>query len=289
MICGDLRENRKRWWKVRRTNQPAAPMSTSAFPVLSWAADHPKRWHDIGKLPETLVSIAASSERSSGPVRSDLAGARLLVRQAHDECQSNIQSRDVPVVEMTDLSSNSLPPNGDGLVGHHLRPNSQSVLLGRIDRYPKIRRIVCAAARAARRTTTNIEATTTPDAASLPTGPRSRCRETQRNAISIVWTRNIRNHSVSTIPCATMYVGNERWQPRTAAGERFKWAVAIPILKLRACFAVFRQRTGLPGASSSQCSTCSAVICVAQWVVSTAICWMVQNVLSSSGSSVVRL
>src|ERR1700730_2001373 len=30
MICGDLRENRKRWWKVRRTNQPAAPMSTSA-------------------------------------------------------------------------------------------------------------------------------------------------------------------------------------------------------------------------------------------------------------------
>jgi hypothetical protein len=25
MICGDLRENRKRGWKVRRTNQPAAP------------------------------------------------------------------------------------------------------------------------------------------------------------------------------------------------------------------------------------------------------------------------
>jgi hypothetical protein len=56
-----------------------------------------------------------------------------------------------------------------------------------------------------------------------------------------------------------------------------------------AYFAVFRQRTRLPGASSSQCSTCSAVICVAQWVLSTAICWMVQNVLSSSGSSVVRL
>src|ERR1700676_27469 len=54
MICGDLRENRKRWWKVRITNQPTAPMSTSAFPVLSWAADHSKRWHDIGKLPETL-------------------------------------------------------------------------------------------------------------------------------------------------------------------------------------------------------------------------------------------
>ena len=67
---------------------------------------------------------------------------RLLVRQPHDECQSDIQSRDVPIVEMADLSSNSLPPNGDGLVSHHLRPNSQSVLLGRIDRYSKIRRIV---------------------------------------------------------------------------------------------------------------------------------------------------
>src|SRR6202140_3685026 len=27
MICGDLRENRKRWWKVRRTNQPASQRS----------------------------------------------------------------------------------------------------------------------------------------------------------------------------------------------------------------------------------------------------------------------
>jgi hypothetical protein len=50
MICGDLRESRKRWWKVRRTNQPAAPMSTSAFPVLSWATDDPKRWHDISAM-----------------------------------------------------------------------------------------------------------------------------------------------------------------------------------------------------------------------------------------------
>jgi hypothetical protein len=28
-------------------------MSTSAFPVLSWAAEHPKRWYDIGKMPES--------------------------------------------------------------------------------------------------------------------------------------------------------------------------------------------------------------------------------------------
>src|SRR5450759_4197015 len=43
-----------------------------------------------------------------------------LVRQTHDECQSDIQPRYVLVVEMADLSSNSLPPNGDGLIGHNL-------------------------------------------------------------------------------------------------------------------------------------------------------------------------
>jgi len=33
MICGDLRENRKRWWKVRRTNQPASQRSEARVAV----------------------------------------------------------------------------------------------------------------------------------------------------------------------------------------------------------------------------------------------------------------
>lgn len=147
----------------------------------------------------------------------------------------------------------------------------------------------CAAARAARRTTTNIEATTTPDAAPVPTGPRSRCRETRRNAISIVWTRKIRepqrqHDSVRDDVRRQRALGSPgRRQVKVSNGP-------LQFLSLSCgCFAVFRQRTGLPSASSSQCSMCSAVICVAQWVVSTATCWMVQNVLSSSGSSVVRL
>jgi hypothetical protein len=79
---------------------------------------------------------------------------------------------------------------------------------------------------------------------------------------------------ISSIPLRQVKVSNEPLQFLSLSCE---------------CFAVFRQRTGLPSASSSQCSTCSAVICVAQWLVSTAIAWMVQNVLSSSGSSVVLL
>ena len=77
-------------------------------------------------------------------------------------------------------------------------------------------------------------------------------------------------------------------RPAAAASESFKWTVAIPILKLR-LLRRFPPAQGMPSARSSQGSMCSAVICVAQWVVSTAIIWMVQNVLSSSGSSVVRL
>jgi hypothetical protein len=77
MICGDLRENRKRGWKVRRANQPAAPMSTSAFPVLSWAADHPKRWHDIGKLPETLKAAELLEKRGVIEIRQPMNQYRL--------------------------------------------------------------------------------------------------------------------------------------------------------------------------------------------------------------------
>jgi hypothetical protein len=36
-----------------KSGEPTSLRSTSAFPVLSWAAEHPKRWHNIGKMPES--------------------------------------------------------------------------------------------------------------------------------------------------------------------------------------------------------------------------------------------
>lgn len=87
MICEDLRENRKRWWKVRSTNQPAAQMSTSAFPVLSWAAEHPKRRHDFGKLPETFGSILLTLAyfRSSAPGRFLLQFGLIVINSGTNE------------------------------------------------------------------------------------------------------------------------------------------------------------------------------------------------------------
>ena len=46
--------------------------------------------------------------------------ALLLVRQTHDECQSDVESVDVIVVEMSDLPSDSFAPNRHRLIGHHL-------------------------------------------------------------------------------------------------------------------------------------------------------------------------
>ncbi len=68
-------------------------------------------------------------------------GPSRLVRQTHDKCQSDVKAQNVLVVEMTDLSSNSLPPNGDGLIGHHLRSDSQPIFLSRINRHPEVWRI----------------------------------------------------------------------------------------------------------------------------------------------------
>src|ERR1700691_5540124 len=61
-----------------------------------------------------------TSARCAAEIETPLKAAWRLVRQTHDECQRDVQPRDVFVVEMADLSSNSLPPNGDGLIGHNL-------------------------------------------------------------------------------------------------------------------------------------------------------------------------
>src|SRR5271167_964041 len=82
--------------------------------------------------------MAASEVFSQGSDRQHLAVRRRtigwlnrvpswLVRQTHDKCQSDVQAQNVLVVEMADLSSNSLAPNGDRLIGHHLRSHSQPI------------------------------------------------------------------------------------------------------------------------------------------------------------------
>jgi hypothetical protein len=62
-------------------------------------------------LPEVVVRSAALS---------------LLIRQSHDESQGDIEARDVFVVEMSDLLSDSFASNRHRLVRHHLRSHAQA-------------------------------------------------------------------------------------------------------------------------------------------------------------------
>ncbi len=44
----------------------------------------------------------------------------LLVCEAHHERQNHVESRDIPLIEATQLPADSLASNRDWLVGHHL-------------------------------------------------------------------------------------------------------------------------------------------------------------------------
>lgn len=39
---------------VRRLSKSEKLLNEQTLALLEWAADHPKRWHDIGTLAETL-------------------------------------------------------------------------------------------------------------------------------------------------------------------------------------------------------------------------------------------
>jgi hypothetical protein len=70
------------------------------------------------EAPWVTVEHPARQKRASGRRRGE------LVRQAHDERQGDIKSRDVLVVEMANMPSDSFGPDRDRLVGHHLRSHS---------------------------------------------------------------------------------------------------------------------------------------------------------------------
>jgi len=66
------------------------------------------------------IGAMALNNQLAGAIGRPNRVPKWLVRQTHDECQSDIQPRDVLFIEMANLSSNSLPPNGDGFIGHNL-------------------------------------------------------------------------------------------------------------------------------------------------------------------------
>ena len=47
-----------------------------------------------------------------------------LICESHDECQSDVESRDIAVIEVTDLPPDSCAPNRDRFDGNHMRPRA---------------------------------------------------------------------------------------------------------------------------------------------------------------------
>jgi hypothetical protein len=69
-------------------------------------------------------------------------GGSGAICKSHDECQRDVQSRDVAVIQMADLLSDSRTPNRNGLVGHHVGSRAHTVLCSGLDDYPKVRCVI---------------------------------------------------------------------------------------------------------------------------------------------------
>src|SRR5438045_9712755 len=61
-----------------------------------------------------------------------------LVCQAHDECQGDIQSRDVAIVKAADLPTKAGAPNRDRPASHYLRPPAPTVSNTGFDCYSQV-------------------------------------------------------------------------------------------------------------------------------------------------------
>lgn len=82
------------------------------------------RQENTRQIPPAHRSSAAVDQKGLLPPPSLKRSALRSVRQTHDECQGDVESADVIVVEMSDLPSDSLAPNRHRFIGHHLRPHS---------------------------------------------------------------------------------------------------------------------------------------------------------------------
>jgi hypothetical protein len=62
---------------VRRLSKSEKLLNEQMLALLEWAADHPKRWHDIGTLPETLKAAEPLEKRGVIEIRQPMNQYRL--------------------------------------------------------------------------------------------------------------------------------------------------------------------------------------------------------------------
>jgi hypothetical protein len=58
---------------MKRLTKSERLLNEQMLALLEWAADHPKRWHDIGTLPETLKAAELFEKRAVIEIRGEVA------------------------------------------------------------------------------------------------------------------------------------------------------------------------------------------------------------------------
>jgi hypothetical protein len=54
---------------MKRLTKPEKLLNEQMLAILEWAADHPKRWHDIGAMPETKKAAELLEKRGVIEIR----------------------------------------------------------------------------------------------------------------------------------------------------------------------------------------------------------------------------
>jgi hypothetical protein len=62
---------------MKRLTKPEKLLNEQMLALLEWAADHPKRWHDIGKLPESQKAAELLAKRGVIEIRDPMNQYRL--------------------------------------------------------------------------------------------------------------------------------------------------------------------------------------------------------------------
>jgi hypothetical protein len=62
---------------TKRLTKPERLLNEQMLPILEWAAEHPKRWHDIGKMPESQKAAELLEKRGVIEIRQPMNQYRL--------------------------------------------------------------------------------------------------------------------------------------------------------------------------------------------------------------------
>jgi hypothetical protein len=62
---------------MKRLAKPEKLLNEQMLALLEWAADHSKRWHDLGRLPETLKAAELLAQRGVIEIRQPMNQYRL--------------------------------------------------------------------------------------------------------------------------------------------------------------------------------------------------------------------